>query len=501
MLQAWDQAQAQTNAHRTAQASELTDANPWLWMTGWPDYLTGITEKDMRDCVAAPEEDVMDATEQRVQLIWNTMEQVAQKSQQIVQQCGQAIRMKAVRSQKGQMPYRPLLAYMDATAIKRHVHLWQQILAFIARTQAPHDWTSPKYGMTRHHSQEYESALVCAMAVLGQGETGWRDPESYPLILSQVIKIARFMVVQKALWMDPNPSEIIQIWGRKDASAEWVLSSADDSLGEINEGYDSNYATAVQSSPPSPIHSDDALPAVDMHWQGRQLFQELKVHYNTTAPGHVMWMGEDQLLYQQMQFTMGDFQGFIHGLMPPIPWTALYDDPSQSQRRWNFLQDARTQWPVDGPRWMIDRVRAEPTVQREFMRGGRFHSPAIRQYWQCVAQFKEKLAVLVHITTGAPARAPELLSIQHSNTANSMRRNIYIEEGMVTFVTAYHKGFHASNDVKIIHRYVQREVGELVVWYMWTVAHTAWLWGPDPGTGREWSSERFQEGLKRETRT
>jgi hypothetical protein len=51
----------------------------------------------------------------------------------------------------------------------------------------------------RHCSHEYESALVCAMAVLGQGETGWRDPESYPPILSWVIKIARFMVVQKAL--------------------------------------------------------------------------------------------------------------------------------------------------------------------------------------------------------------------------------------------------------------------------------------------------------------
>jgi hypothetical protein len=57
----------------------------------------------------------------------------------------------------------------------------------------------------RHRSHKYESALVCAMAVLGQGEAGWRDPESYPPILSRVIKIARFMVVQKALWMDPIP--------------------------------------------------------------------------------------------------------------------------------------------------------------------------------------------------------------------------------------------------------------------------------------------------------
>jgi hypothetical protein len=243
-----------------------------------------------------------------------------------------------------------------------------------------------------------------------------------------------------------------------------------------------------------------------------------------------------------------------HTQMPPIPWTALYDDPSQSQAGWNFVQDARTRWPVDGTHWMIDRLRAEPAMQRHFLRGSRLHPSAIQQYWQRVAQFKEKLAIMVHVTAGQPARAPELLSIQHCNTANSHQRNIYIKDGMVTFVTAYHKGFHASNDVKIIHRYVPREVGELVVWYIWLVmpfidqlaawqaaqgsraaqgsqatqgsqaaqgnqaaqgsqatqgsqaaqgnqATQAWLWGPDPGTGREWSSERFREALKQETRT
>ncbi|KAG2000743.1 hypothetical protein GB937_010882 [Aspergillus fischeri] len=61
------------------------------------------------------------------------MEQVARKSQQTVQQCGQAIRT----------PYQPLLAYMDEAVIKKHVQPWQQILAFIAQTQAPHDWASP----------------------------------------------------------------------------------------------------------------------------------------------------------------------------------------------------------------------------------------------------------------------------------------------------------------------------------------------------------------------
>jgi hypothetical protein len=61
----------------------------------------------------------------------------------------------------------------------------------------------------RHRTHEYESALVCTMAVQGwgPGEARWRDSNSYPPILSRVIKVARFMVVQKALWMDAHARE------------------------------------------------------------------------------------------------------------------------------------------------------------------------------------------------------------------------------------------------------------------------------------------------------
>ena len=51
--------------------------------------------------------------------------------------------------------------------------------------------------------REYDNPLVCALAVLGVQEDGWKGPESYPPILSAVIKVARFMVVQKALNMSP----------------------------------------------------------------------------------------------------------------------------------------------------------------------------------------------------------------------------------------------------------------------------------------------------------
>ncbi|KAH2331990.1 hypothetical protein KXV29_006227 [Aspergillus fumigatus] len=50
----------------------------------WDTIEQGIQTHDLLACVAAPEEDPMDATEQAVQVIWDTMEQVACKSQQTV---------------------------------------------------------------------------------------------------------------------------------------------------------------------------------------------------------------------------------------------------------------------------------------------------------------------------------------------------------------------------------------------------------------------------------
>ncbi|GME30223.1 putative DNA helicase protein [Neofusicoccum parvum] len=43
------------------------------------------------------------------------------------------------------------------------------------------------------------NALVYALAVQGVTPTGWREPGLYTAILSAIIKVGRFMVVQKAL--------------------------------------------------------------------------------------------------------------------------------------------------------------------------------------------------------------------------------------------------------------------------------------------------------------
>jgi hypothetical protein len=50
----------------------------------------------------------------------------------------------------------------------------------------------------RNIDHDYDSAFVCGLAVLGVKEVGWIGVDQYPPILSKLIKISRFMVVQQA---------------------------------------------------------------------------------------------------------------------------------------------------------------------------------------------------------------------------------------------------------------------------------------------------------------
>ncbi|KKK20707.1 hypothetical protein AOCH_006962, partial [Aspergillus ochraceoroseus] len=286
---------------------------------------------------------------------------------------------------------------------------------------------------------EYESLLICAMAMLGWGEVTWRGPESYPPIISRVLKVARFMLVQKALWLDPQYMEIIRMWAAAAEQGSWMGDAVDEELGFIiDEGYVEGPNTPVVFPLSSPLSSLLSPPTALIYWIPRtqgmpfqagvdwmvQQFMvrgqhgpvevlldwrtfRLKIHYNTTAPGHVTWMGQEWLLYKEMN------------QWPAIPWDQLFDNPTEATPGWSFLQDARTRWPVAGCSWLLDWIVQEPAMACTFTTQGEVSGPKIQKYFQQVA---------------------------------------------------YHY-------------------------------HNPRLWGPDVGSGWDWTSERFREVLKQESWT
>ncbi|KAK3669806.1 hypothetical protein LTR78_010323 [Recurvomyces mirabilis] len=182
----------------------------------------------------------------------------------------------------------------------------------------------------------------------------------------------------------------------------------------------------------------------------------------------------------------------------------LFDNPAELSAGWSCSQDARTEWAVDGRDWMLNRMFAEREEQKRFIHHCR------EEYLRAVRRWKEQLVVLVHLSAGAPARATELLSIQHKNAAEAQaQRGIFIENQMMAFVITYHKGYSASGRFKVIHRFVPDEVAELVAYYLWLVQPfveylqfvsgqymdepTSFLWEPEAEEG--WGAGEDEEIL------
>jgi superfamily II DNA helicase RecQ len=323
----------------------------------------------------------------------------------------------------------------------------------------------------RISGNDFENAILSGLAVLGLGPVqGWVDALNYTPKLSAVVKLARIMVVQLA-------------WETTDGSP-------DHDIFNVVKNSVRRYMVIGAPTPMSRIYH--------MRTYG------LKIRYTTTAAGRVDWTGQGQqtrLLFEKIEFSKAQFEGFVRGVLqearrilqtnllyttaedrsspegsiPLIPWDTLRDDPSSMVPGWNFTQDQRTQWPIErGEWWLWDRIQRQPVLREQLLRNHRqtgpqhFQKGSLREWLLYLRRFKEHLLILVHICGGQPPRASEILSLKHSNSTYS-RRNFFIEDSMVVYVTEYHKGYSISGSVKIIHRYLPREVGELIVYYIWLV--------------------------------
>ena len=144
-------------------------------------------------------------------------------------------------------------------------------------------------------------------------------------------------------------------------------------------------------------------------------------------------------MFKDVQFTMSQFRGMVHQVvhdlrdkmvrmvldigpydekqLPQIPWEHLRDDAANAQPGWSFIQDHRNPWPVDGEWWLFDRLMK--SSQYRFLQDGpevRWDVEEVKKWLAEEDAVREMLLIAKHFTGGAPARAPEALSVCHSNT-------------------------------------------------------------------------------------
>jgi hypothetical protein len=166
----------------------------------------------------------------------------------------------------------------------------------------------------------------------------------------------------------------------------------------------------------------------------------------------------DQTLYCTSRPRLGMYHLHSFPLVHLLSAFSFIQGTLPNRDDWLLERDLKTEW-------LQDEFFCSKDTTAQLV----WSQKAVRSYNSRVEAFLERLLLLVHITSGQPARGTETLSLRHVNTMNGHHRNIFVEHGMISTVTTYHKGYTISGNTKIIHRYLPKEVGELLVYYLWMI--------------------------------
>ena len=361
----------------------------------------------------------------------------------------------------------------------------------------------------------YESVIVgfFAVASVDEDKRILREAHNYGLVLSGFVKMAQMLVIQRA------------VVGAERGEAAYPA----DLLDEMRDRF-LLYGTRSPFS-----------------WACRLRSYAKKVRDTTTSLGYISWSDDGGTVsYKQVSgLTMLRLRDFVrievHKAQTQLEELLLLhpdesredlgvdfrmhrvtDNASESRQQWNFLQlELNRSGPLPSrDTWLFERVLDNEWLKDEFLRtdkaGAQAWRPSVvEKYKTKVDKFLEILLLLVHITGGQPARGTEILSLRYVNTICGYHRNIFTDHGVVNTVTTYHKGYNVTGSIKIIYRFLPKEIGELVIYYLWLVLPfcqqldllvfrsqeqpSPFLW-PKHGGRDCWASERLSQVLKREFR-
>jgi hypothetical protein len=541
-------------------ASTKTQVSPWLEYTRWPSFLHGVSLQDAANLIRLPDKsepllsELILSIDRLVEAAYTSIRQ--DKINFFAQKCiSSFLPNKKAYSQ-------PLMVKLQKATYHRYKDLWKRLICFTYRSsdasEAPrlrHSLTSrqtalfdellavTKDHLTRlslggeyaneatapyvtrriddlclefciaaldHHLKGdiYESVVLAFLAVSGidAAKSKFLEAPNYTSKLSGFIKIGQMLVLEKAV--------------REVESG--MVENALDPLDDMRE----RFMTINNCTPFS--------WAVSTRSFGK------KIRDSVTSLGYIQWSEDEQtVFYKDVELRVGAFREFVavqmkkaQGLLaslfmlgpeekredviPTISLHRIRDNPTVTESGWNFLQDERN---IDvlpcKKRWLLSRILQIDKLREEFTYANHFRKvvwdkKVVQTYYKQVDAFLERLLLLIHVVSGQPARGTEITGLQHTNT--TFHRNIFIEDGLVALVTSYHKGYTCTGSTKIIHRYLPKELSELVVYYLWIIhpflreldllmpgpkpLGSSFLWPDKEGS---WSSQRLSTVLKRET--
>ena len=462
----------------------------------------------------------------------------------------------------GRADWRLFYARQKVVTIKKYIEVWVKILRYIWRTCDVDEEERPRYRLKeeqkesfkqwqelsrqeekgkqwkeemknragifwltmldqRIHSDHHENGMISGLAGLGlnTADGSWAKPENFTPKIAAIVTTSKSLVIRQA-WRDREVEieEVMLQEGCDRKDGEWKVPGVFERVQERVQGR----MTVIEFG---------GKPNV-MDRLVRMLKFGREIRNRTKGEARVGWQGETVDI-DGVKFRMTDLRMAVHGLLetasrrmrvdlmklgseddgqelPKIDLGKIRDAPGVMTEGFNFVQMPDNEWEVDGYEWMAGRLgdrfgrveKDEDGVENFVVREG-----VAKDWIRQLKRFKEELFVLVHMTGGAPARGTEIVSVRSENGADGRTgRGIFVDRGLVSFVTTYNKTSGMSKKLRTIHRYVPREVGELVVYYLWLIepferqlkvrlegdySVSGYIWEPEPED--EWDDEWEEE--------
>lgn len=413
----------------------------------------------------------------------------------LIEEARQAIRDKRINVfhlqqlnsfQPGRLYRYPLLIEMKEATYRRYKNVWKSLLCYVYRVgflgKAPLHFkltdnqkasfkalvfavrrnpTAPLQlcldfclSLLDQHlgGDVYDSIVIGFLAVLAIDpvQQQLRGPSTYTSFLSGLVKCSALLIVQQAVGAQDPTEVIVDLHTRLIAAG--------------------NYSP--------------------MNWLSNLRLYGAKVRDSAAGVGILTW-GDDgeTVTLKGTKLSVTQLRGFVQRQVviareimrelifledgeaaPPLNLHEIVDNHGETRAGWSFLEHPRnTQLSKN---WLFKRVGSSPLLQQRFCRKSGLDIGKVKAYRKGVKGLLEHLMVLIHLTGGQPARAPELLTLQWRNGNYGSQRSIYIDDGLVNIVTVYHKGYSVDstlNSTKIINRFLPTEVSELLVYYLWLV--------------------------------
>src|SRR2546429_1066644 len=472
------------------QTSVRTEISPWLEKTEWIEHLLGQDLLKLAPLVSMPDS----KTE-------SMLVTICEKLDKLVEMARMSMLTKKVDSFDSQRinsfirhksNVRSLNIRLQDNTYKKYKLVWKQLLCYVIRTAVTRAEEAPQlYRLTEvqlhclntlissassivdipESDEEYEvasdkldrdcllfcislldhelrgskydSAAISFLAVLGidSNAENFKSANNFTPSLSAFVKVAQMLVVQRSVMAAEN--------------------------GEID--YPSDMLEEMQARF---MYFEGRTP---MAWNLGLREHGKKIRTYTTNQGYIIWSDNAEVVgLKNFECSMTDFRKFVrtevavaqtelealfllHGhearedILPAMRLVDIKDNPAESGPDWYFIHDPRNGHLVDGSNWMLDRILDKAELQSRFFYKKKdltWKEKEVHTYLKQVSSFMERLQLLMHVTSGQPPRGTELASIRYRNTVQGQHRNIFIENGLVTFVTQYHKGYSIDGTVK-----------------------------------------------------